>query len=70
MVLKARGSDTIDLVLQLHAETDKAWRVSDDGNIAKAKWLAKSQVQQGERKGPAMYEYTVPEWIAVQNGWV
>lgn len=70
MVRKGQGNDTTDIELQVHAETAKAWKVSDDGVAANAKWLAKAQAEQGDRKGPSTFEFTVPAWIATENGWV
>lgn len=61
-------SDLVDLTMQLHAETDKAILVSDDGDKAKAVWLPKSQIE-FEQKGPIV-EVTMPSWLATDKGLV
>lgn len=38
-------SDLVDLTLVLHAETERAVRVSDTGEDARAVWLPKSQIE-------------------------
>ena len=55
-------SDLIDVAVQLHHETEKAWLVSDDGDKAKAVWIPKSQAEI-EPKGSA-HILTLPEWLA------
>lgn len=59
-------SDLIDLAVEIHHETEKAWLVSDDGDKEKAVWVPKSQAQI-ETKGRA-HTLTCPEWLAVNKG--
>jgi DNA-directed RNA polymerase alpha subunit len=64
-------SDLIDVVVQMHAETEKAVLVSDDGDKDKAVWLPKSQIEidpsmKERSKGAAMI--TLPEWLAKDKG--
>ena len=63
----ARGG-SIDITLHLHLDRDLSWLVSDTGDLADAKWLPKSQAQRGE--GRDEFVWTMPEWIAVDRGWV
>lgn len=65
-------SDLIDVTLQVHHETDKAFLVSDDGDRTKAVWVAKSQCERGDRApiGKGIYEFSMPEWLATEKGFV
>ena len=56
----------VDLTMQLHAETEKAIRVSDDGEDENALWLAKSLVEI-ERKPKSIVIVTMPEWLAIEK---
>lgn len=58
-------SDLIDVAVQLHHETEKAWLVSDDGDKARAIWIPKSQAEL-EAKGAA-HILTLPEWLATDK---
>jgi len=73
-------SDLVDLTVCLHAETDKAVLVSDDGNSLKAQWIPKSQcecVKTGKmtkgwgtdvRRSLPVATLACPEWIAKNKG--
>ena len=61
-------NELVDLTLQQHHETDKAFLVSDDGNREKAVWLPKSQVERGDAKGRGVYIFTMPTWLATDKG--
>lgn len=61
-------STLIDLTLQIHVETPKAIKVSDDGNPKKAVWLPLSQIEM-VKKGN-LVEVTLPEWLAIDKGLV
>jgi hypothetical protein len=54
-------SDLLDFAVQLHAETEKAWLVSDDGEKKNAKWIPKSQAELAEGI------LTCPEWLAKEK---
>ena len=58
-------SDLIDVAVQLHHETEKAWLVSDDGDKKRAIWIPKSQAEI-EAKGGA-HILTMPEWLALDK---
>jgi len=60
-------SDLIDLTLNIHAETEKAIAVSDDGSTYI--WLPKSQIEYAER-GDSIVEVSMPNWLAVEKGLV
>lgn len=63
-----RESDLVDVELHLHWETDKAWRLSNDGDNDSAEWLPKSQA---ERDGEGIVStYTMPRWFAEEKGFV
>ena len=60
-------SDLIDLTVALHMMTDKAARVSLDGEDDEAVWLPLSQIEVLKRpKGQAVV--TLPEWLAHEKG--
>lgn len=58
------GLEPVHLELQVFAETDGAWLVSENPKI----WLPKSQVVVGEKTGNSTYEFEVPGHIAVEKG--
>ena len=62
-------SDLVDLTMKMHAETDRAIRVSDDGEDRNAVWLPKSQIEIGELKA-GYVEVTLPEWLAIAKALV
>lgn len=62
-------SDLIDLTMQLHAESQKAILVSDEGDKTHAVWLPLSQVEI-EHKGKGIVVVTLPEWLAIEKGLV
>lgn len=64
-------SDLIDIVVQMHAETEKAVLVSDDGDKDKAVWIPKSQCEVEPKavvKGERFHTITLPEWLAKDKG--
>lgn len=54
-------SDLIDCAVQIHAETEKAWLVSDTGERKDAVWVPKSQAEFEDGV------LTLPEWLAKEN---
>lgn len=60
-------SDLVDLELRIHRETDRAILVSDGGEIAKAVWLPKSQIEIVPNRS-GTYTVTMPEWLAEEKG--
>ena len=58
----------IELDLYLHAETGRAWLVSEDGDRDSGVWLPKSQCIElrrvlGPRNEPDEIVIDVPEWL-------
>jgi hypothetical protein len=62
-------SDLIDLTLQIHVMSDRAIRVSDDGDDKKAVWLPLSQCEVLPGPG-SIAVVTLPEWLATEKGLV
>lgn len=60
-------SNIVDLSLHLHAVTEKAILVSENGDKDKAVWLPKSQVEYEEQKS-GYVEVQCPEWLANDKG--
>lgn len=63
-------SDLVDLTLYVHAETERAVRVSDDGDLAKSVWLPKSQCEVDYTKQRGVAVVTMPERLATEKGLV
>ena len=59
-------SDLVDVEVCVHAQTDKAVLVSDDGDRVGAVWLPKSQIEI-ERKSHAVAVITLPVWLATEK---
>lgn len=54
-------SDLIDCAVCLHAETEKAWLISDTGERNDAVWIPKSQAELADGV------LTLPEWLAKEK---
>jgi hypothetical protein len=66
-------SDLIDVTVQMHAETEKAVLVSDDGDKSKAIWIPKSQCEvefdpSMKERGKGIATLTLPTWLAKERG--
>lgn len=59
-------SELVDIEVTIHAETDLAILVSDDGDKGNAVWLPKSQIE--IEKSGKTYVVTMPEWLADDKG--
>ncbi len=66
----ARDSTPVTLPMrEVHAGTPKAWFLAPLGvGSGKAAFAARALVTRGE--GPAASQFTMPRWIAVENGWL
>jgi hypothetical protein len=65
MVIEGK-SDLVEIDVVLHHETEKAFKVSTDGNDDKAAWVPKSQCQlSGDGRNRTL---ELPEWMAQQKG--
>lgn len=68
---RAQKSDLIDVTVTIHAETAKAWLMSDDGTKARAKWVPKSQGEYDPTNvNPLIGTLTCPEWLAKEKGFI
>lgn len=64
-------SDLIDIEMMIHAETEKAVRVSDDGDRENAVWLAKKHVEfERDIEIGRRQTLTMPQWLAEEKGLV
>ena len=62
-------SDVIDIDVHVHARTEKAVLVSDDGDKEGAVWLPLSQVEiEPHATAQRVYVLTLPEWFASEKG--
>lgn len=61
-------ADIVEVSVEVHHETEKAWFVSDDGERDNAVWIPKSQIEGQKKLGPALYEFSLPEWLALDKG--
>ena len=55
-------SDLVDVAVQKHGETERAWLVSDTGERKDAIWIPKSQAELADGV------LTLPEWLAKEKG--
>ena len=60
-------SDLVDVTVQIHAETEKAILVPDDGKRERAVWLPHSQIEI-DKKSLSVAVVTLPEWLAKDKG--
>ena len=58
----------IEIAVQLHAESERAVRVSDDGESNNAVWIPKSQIEAQQDLGNGVIELSLPEWLALDKG--
>lgn len=62
----------MDITCRLHAETEKAILISDDGIKDNAVWLPKSQVEfqieSSKNYNLGIITVTLPEWMAKDKG--
>jgi len=62
-------SYVVDVEVSLHAETEKAWKVSDTGSKEDAVWVPKSETEI-EDIGGGVHMLTLPFWMAHDRGLV
>lgn len=65
----SRRPNLIDVELQFFCETEKAIRVGDTTDPHAGVWLPKSQVE-FVRKDNNFVEVTLPEWLALEKGFI
>jgi hypothetical protein len=66
MLMSLVNQKIIDISLHYHGESEKAIKVSENGDVEKAFWLPKSQIEYEEKNGTA--EVTLPVWLAKEKG--
>ncbi|MCF3934325.1 hypothetical protein L1787_12990 [Acuticoccus sp. M5D2P5] len=59
--------ELINIIVQIHAITERAVLVSDDGEEAGATWLPLSHIEL-ENRARGVAEITLPEWLAIERG--
>lgn len=64
---RAARSDIVDLTLVCHARSNRAIKVSETGDRAKAVWLPLSQIEIDRIDG-AVVTLACPEWLAIEKG--
>lgn len=71
MTMPAHKRDRNDMHMfydmNLHYETERAIRVSIDGDPSNGVWLPKSQIK-WVKKDNSFIDVNVPEWLAVDKG--
>ena len=63
-------SDIIDLTVKIHGTSEKAILVSDDDNKEGACWVPRSQLESYEEIEGGMAEISIPEWLALDKGFI
>ena len=58
----------IEVTVQLHAESEKAVRVSDDGESENAVQIPRSQIEAQQDLGNGVIELSLPERLALDKG--
>lgn len=66
--MTADRNKLVDLELHMHAETEKAILVSENGDEKKGVWLAKSQIEYNDNTTSGYVEVTLPHWLANERG--
>ena len=61
---QTQKASIVDVSVQIHAETAKAWLVSDDGDKNRAVWVPKSQAELADGV------LTLPEWLAKEKKFI
>lgn len=64
-----KNDEEVELSLWVHRDTPRAFLVSDDKDLKKAKWVPKSQIEVLSKNGGA-YEIKMPQWLAKQRGFI
>ena len=60
----------VEVSVALHRYTEKAYLVSDDGEIKNAVWIPISQIEAEVDLGKGMYELSLHEKLATEKGLV
>lgn len=68
--MTANRKKLVDLEMHMHAETDKAIKVSENGDESKGVWLPKSQIEYNDTTTSGYCEVTLQYWLAEKHGLV
>jgi hypothetical protein len=63
-------SDLVDIRMRRFAETELAVLFSPTDKRDDATWLPKSEIEYNRTSQRAIYDVTMPEWLAVEKGLV
>ena len=63
-------SDLVEVTVLLVTQTEKAVLVSDTGESKDAVWVPKSQIEIEETARENAYVITLPEWLAIEKGFI
>ena len=63
-------SDLVEITVLMVTETEKAVLVSDTGEPKDAKWVPRSQIEIEPTDRERAYVLTMPEWLAIDKGFV
>lgn len=64
------GRDLHEVTVTVHQETELAWLVSDDEDEDNAVWVPKSQTNLYRTKRADRFRLELPEWLAIEKGFV
>lgn len=62
-------SDVIDIDVHVHVKTERAVLISETGDRDAAEWVPLSQVEVEMTSGHTA-RVTMPEWLAIEKGFV
>jgi hypothetical protein len=63
-------SDLVEVTVLVITETAKALLVSDTGDREGAVWVPKSQIEIEATDREGAYVITLPEWLAIEKGFI
>lgn len=63
-------SDLVEVTVLLVTQTEKAVLVSDTGESKNAVWVPKSQIEIEATDREGAYVITLPEWLAIEKGFI
>lgn len=70
MTVAPRRHFAVELCLHLHHTTPRALLVSQNGDEDRATWLPRALIAACEETSPGTVELTVPEWLALERGFI
>lgn len=64
------GDDPVEIEVYKHHATDKAIKVSLDGEDSNAVFVPLSKIEEMKPKSHGILMITIPEWLAIEKGLV